>query len=147
MENFEFRATFRYILEKSDHDGYCSGEECYYSKEIITYPCPSLISSLNHHTVKSSGLLIDFDPNEWLCYLPYENINTNGSNYCRNSAFCKSKGLDRHDYRQTIIKIQIDVIKQSSNNPYNVNFKLYVCFYHKKNNLNINIIQYICLFL
>ena len=75
MEKLEFRATFYYLLEKSDHDGYCSGEECNYSEEVITYPYPSLISSFYHPTIKSSGLLTNIDANEWLGYLPNEKIN------------------------------------------------------------------------
>lgn len=115
MEKLEFRATYYYLLEKSDHDGYCSGEECNYSEEVITYPYPSLISSLYHPTIKSSGLLTNIDANEWLGYLPNEKINTDQTSYyCNNSELSILKGLGIHDYRQTIILIEINIVEKKN---------------------------------
>ena len=86
------------VLETYDHDGYCSSDECEYKKTnkkvYIDIPNQSMLC-----------------PDKWLKYnwkkhLPKPKLNIEGSGFCRGTHE-KSNGLDNHDYRYTIKKIEI----------------------------------------
>ena len=85
-------------LEISDHDGYCSGGECEYSFSIKEY----IIDVPNDEYNEYDGNYIN-----WVYYLPKPNIDTWGSGYCDLSNECNVNGLDKHDYRYTILEVTI----------------------------------------
>lgn len=90
------------LLETSDHDGYCSGEECYYESNQVVY--------LTDVPLKYSEYdigIIDDPEQDWTEYLPEPNINIDGSGYCDPSQESLDAGLNCHDYRYTIIKVEI----------------------------------------
>ncbi len=90
-------------LETSDHDGYCSGEECEYEcKHVETIvPVPNMYKSY------PKGKINDLDKFDWIKLLPEPDLNTSGSYYCDNSDECETKGLGSHDYRYTILSVEI----------------------------------------
>lgn len=91
------------ILETSDHDGYCSGNECIYDsqKNIYILPTPE------DYEKYPIGIIEDFDVNKIINLLPKENTNTQGSYYCKNSEYANHKELSNHDYRYTIVSVEI----------------------------------------
>ena len=92
-------------LETSDHDGYCSGGECEYEVKTVTYiievPC-----EYKNYPV---GKLNNFDEYgiDWDKLLPEPDLNNYGSGYCDLSDECDNNNLDKHDYRYTIISIEL----------------------------------------
>ena len=91
-------------LETSDHDGYCSGGECEYEVKtesyIIEVPC-----EYKNYPV---GKLNNFDEHgiDWDKLLP-EPILNDGSGYCDLSSNCSNHDLGIHDYRYTIISVEL----------------------------------------
>ena len=101
------------LLEVSDHDGYCTDNECDYSTSHSTYYVDIPNGFENHPT----GLLNDDDIYlyNWIGLLPKPHINDCGSYYCDESEQAMDANLDRHDYRYTIFTIEIvDVIEITS---------------------------------
>ena len=91
-------------LEKSDHDGYCSGEECEYKRETIKY----IVNQVpNPYQTHQSGLIENIDDFDWVSLLPEPEINYSGSYYCDCSKKCEAHGLDRHDYRYTVLQVKL----------------------------------------
>lgn len=81
-------AIVEYIVERSDHDGYCSGEECSY----INYTKSMVInmSNMNYGDI----------PNKYIIDKLYGYYKDNlgcGSGYCDLSDESIKNGLDRHD--------------------------------------------------
>ena len=94
-------------LETSDHDGYCSGEECEYSTEtmvkIIDVP-NQFAGSILYGKIPDSQI----NKHNWIYhYLPEPQLNHSGSSYCNNSADAKINGLYKHDFKYTILSIEI----------------------------------------
>jgi len=93
------KAKITAIFATSDHDGYCSGNECEYKTErmqfVIDVP-EGMKNKINEE-----------DYNDWKKYLPTHNLSEGGSNYCDLSNECVEKGLDRHEYEYTIISIEV----------------------------------------
>jgi hypothetical protein len=92
-------------LETSDHDGYCSGEDCEYEVQTHSY----IVDLPDQFKNYSEGKLNNFDKYnfEWDLLLPEPKLNNDGSFYCNLSKESETHGLNRHDYRYTIISIEI----------------------------------------
>lgn len=94
------KALISYKLETSDHDGYCSGNECEYEckidKIIVDVP----------YQYKSHPLGTIDDPEEynWIQLLPEPELN-DGSCYCELADDCVLHGLGIHDYKYTILSV------------------------------------------
>ena len=101
-------------LETSNHDGYCSGGECEYEVKTQSHIADLPIEYKNY----PEGNLDDFDEYgiEWENLLPIPELN-NGSGYCDIPNICYENGLGCHDYRYTIISVEI--INQKSINKNN----------------------------
>jgi len=99
-------------IEKSDHDGNCSGGECGYSAEVVTY------------IMKYSALLWcriqrgDVDEVDLALHNRFSSstmpVNDGGSYYCDVENTCLSVGLQRHDWRiARIIAAELSPLKSS----------------------------------
>ena len=107
------KARVNVLLEMSDHDGYCSDNECeYWSKEkeiVIEVP--------DEYEDEPLGFIEEIDQEKWNKILPYpeEEYETNYpeahryalSGYCDNDPESEEKGLGKHDYRYTIHSVEI----------------------------------------
>ncbi len=80
-------------LEISDHDGYCSGNECEYSYSIKEY-----IVDIEDISVNLNNLIK---------YLPIPEINNHGSYYCDSNKESDDNNLDKHSYNYTILEVVI----------------------------------------
>jgi hypothetical protein len=90
-------------LETSDHDGYCSGEDCQYEcKQIET-----VVELPNMYKLHPKGKLSNLDEFNWVMLLPEPELNKTGSYYCNLSNECETNGLDLHDYKYTILSVEI----------------------------------------
>lgn len=101
------------LLEMSEHDGYCSGNECEYtSKETVI-----VIDVPHEYNDAPLGFIEEIDQEEWNKIIPYpdEEYETNYpeadryalSGYCDNDPESEERGLGKHDYRYTIHSIEI----------------------------------------
>ncbi len=91
------------LLETSDHDGYCSGDECYYESEEKVF----ILSTPKEYIDFPIGLVEKYDEEFIKNLLPKPKINMNGSYYCKNSKMSEEKDLGLHDYRYNIINVEI----------------------------------------
>lgn len=91
-------------LETSDHDGYCSGEECEYECKHVTH----IIDVPEEYKSHPKGI-IDIEDNDydWTQLLPEPELNTHESYYCDNSEESEQCGLGKHEYRYTILRVEI----------------------------------------
>ena len=107
-----------YKLETSNHDGYCSGDECEYTESDKTYVLSDhdLSDFCGHDLDKvlldyNNGNRADMNADIYQALvkieqqLPQPDVG-GGSSYCGLSKECKQKNLDRHDYRITIIDME-----------------------------------------
>ena len=81
--------------EVSDHDGYCSGGECDLSSRIYNKIVEVDVNEIN---------------NDLQYYIKYADdvvINDDGSNYCDLSEDAITAGLGHHDYRITVLKVNL----------------------------------------
>lgn len=100
-------------LETSDHDGYCSGEECEYECKIITH----IIDIPKKYKLYPKGTInLDEDDFDWVNLLPEPELNTDESYYCDNSYESENHGLEKHDYRYTIQSVEIIDIDEIDEN-------------------------------
>ena len=85
-------------LETSDHEGYCSGNECQYERKTVqeTILLPAKIRNVQ-----------DLAEHNLEGYLPKPDLNYYGSCYCDLSSKCEKHGLRCHDYKYTIKSIEI----------------------------------------
>ncbi len=91
------------ILETSDHDGYCSGDESYYeSKEKVF-----ILETPQKYIDYPIGIIENYDEEFIEKFLPIPEINMNGSYTCKNSKESELKDLGIHDYRYNIINVEI----------------------------------------
>ncbi len=106
------KARVRAVLETSDHDGYCSGEECLYEAEEKEFIVDIPDKFVDH----SDGFFTEdeiekIDSKDWLPVLPPillgELRDIDQSHYCELSKKCKQHNLKVHDYRYTILSVQI----------------------------------------
>ena len=89
-------------LETSDHDGYCSGGECEYEVKVVE----TITDLPTQYKSYSKGKLNNFNNFDWVELLPEPYLN-DGSNYCDINEECEAHGLGKHDYRYTILSVQI----------------------------------------
>lgn len=85
-------------LETSDHDGYCSGEECKYEVKIQSFMVNLPIEYKNY---PKDNHLVDWDN-----LLPVPIFN-DGLYCCKLNDKCKINELGKHDYKCTIISVEI----------------------------------------
>lgn len=78
----------------SDHDGYCSGNECEISVKT------------NEYTLKIPDNISNDDFENIEKYLPVQKINDSGSFYCKNASNFKLHDIEKHDYRYEIISVK-----------------------------------------
>ncbi len=79
------------LLETSDHDGYCSGEDCVYESKITEH----VLDIPETYTYKQ---MVELLPKPML---------TNGSNYCGIDEKSEEEHLERHGYRYIIKSVKI----------------------------------------
>ncbi len=92
------------LLEKSDHCGYCTDNECYYTTETNTY----YVNIPKEFEKYSIGILNEEEMKkyDWRELLPVLQLGY-GSNYCSLCKECMDAKLDIHDYRYTIQSVEI----------------------------------------
>lgn len=85
-------------IEVSDHDGYCSGNEYEYTKELViknvVVPDQTDIFS---ETFKWDIYLTDLIPI----------LNNNTSDYCCADPDATKQGLGQHDYKMTVTNVTV----------------------------------------
>jgi hypothetical protein len=91
-------------LETSDHDGYCSGSECEYEVKKLSYIVDLPTEYNNYplgklHNLNEHGI-------DWTELLP-EPVMNYGSGYCDLSEECHNHNIGIHEYRYTIISVEI----------------------------------------
>lgn len=103
------KISIKALLETSDHDGYCSGDECEYKSKIIIKLCDIPVEYENHPLgmINQENFSDDEWSNYWSKYLPCPDLNTSESYYCDLSSKCSSIGLGRHDHKYTILQVKI----------------------------------------
>ena len=92
------------LLETSDHDGYCSDNVCEYKCEKVEHIIDLIDLSEQQHILNN---IDDICKNDFEKYLPYPGLGDGGSNYCYLDEKCENSGLDKHDYKYTVTKIEI----------------------------------------
>lgn len=110
-------------IEKSDHNGYCTGAECEYTSELVTKTFSSselgsigdIFKTLKSFTTKNGDVFLDLYDEEIKIQIPLdkffeEDINVQGelgSNYCSLDGYCEENLLERHDYRINLISVEV----------------------------------------
>ena len=101
LEKEPFLARITAQLETNNHDGYCSDEDCKYTRKIVK----AVIIVPEQYRTQSVGLIANTREYKWANHLLLPEVNVQGSGYCR---FVKPKGgLGQHKYRYTIKKVEI----------------------------------------
>jgi len=97
VNNKEMLIRIHAQLFASDHDGYCSGNECELeirdTYHVVDVPWTEDINTK--------------DKSYWISFLPEPNINTDGSYFCSNSSKSKNMGLSVHDYKYVIQSVNL----------------------------------------
>jgi hypothetical protein len=106
------KARVRALLETSDHDGYCSDEECIYKAEEKEYIVDIPEKYVDHSDgFFSEDEMKEIDFQDWTHVLPIvllgKERDCSQSEYCDLSKMCKQHNLDIHEYRYTIFSVQI----------------------------------------
>lgn len=99
--NMKAKITAR--LETSDHDGYCSGDECQYECKIIE----QIVDVPNQYKNSKPGKIDDIEEYNWYKFLQEPELNYYKSYYCNLSPESEEAELDRHDYKYTIICVEL----------------------------------------
>lgn len=84
-------------LETSDHDGYCSADDCEYSSTLVVHDYCIPNDEITAAAAASSL---------YAKYLPAPKIHDGGSYYCGLHPRCVLAGLGKHDYRYTVISAE-----------------------------------------
>ena len=85
-------------LETSNHDGYCSGDECEYESRIVN----EIVDIWDTGVVS----LHEIPHSDLISLLPKPRVDDEQqSMYCERSPEVREHGLDVHDYRYTIIAV------------------------------------------
>ena len=90
-------------LETSDHDGYCSGNDCDFEVKVVE----TIVDLPTLYILYPKGKLNNLNDFDWVKLLPEPNLNYEGSGYCCVSEECRIIGLGKHDYRYTILSVEI----------------------------------------
>ena len=97
----QVRVTF--LIESSEHDGYCSGNECEYlaTTVIKTFDVPT---ELQTTTVQKE----DFDNFDWEMLFVDDDIEINDGNscFCELSDECVEHHLDKHERKYTVVCVE-----------------------------------------
>jgi hypothetical protein len=81
-------------LEISDHDGYCSDNECIYKSMNRRYM----------RNIPDENINKQLDDPYWTSLLPEPTINYSVSGYCELSKECSEHYLGHHEYKYTVKK-------------------------------------------
>lgn len=93
-------------LEISDHDGYCSGDECEYSSSIVV----KKVDVPEEYDDYGYGKINNLNEYNWEQFLEPPELDDRGyhcSYYCCLSDECIAHGLNVHDYRYTILSVKL----------------------------------------
>ncbi len=101
LEKQPFLARITAKLEMNNHDGYCSGDECKYTKKIVK----ANIVVPEQYIDSPVGKIVNTIEYKWANHLPVPDVNYCGSGYCE----CRQPegGVGKHEYRYTITKVEI----------------------------------------
>jgi len=86
----------KFLIEKSDHNGYCSDSECYYSVDINKFYIQidtTLSTDVNETIIRNK-----------IIQVTKRSVTCEGSGYCNRDEQCEERGLSSHDERITIIE-------------------------------------------
>ena len=101
LEKQPFIARITAQLETNSHDGYCSDEDCEYTRKIVK----ANIVVPDDYKDCPVGEIANTTKYKWTNHLPLPDVNIGGSGYCK---FHKPKGgIGQHEYRYTIKKVEI----------------------------------------
>lgn len=104
------RLRIEYMYESSNHDGYCSGNECEYAIENCTHISTRIPKEYTNYDVGTELKDVPFDY-EHLVHLCEPGFPGFGpyyqSGYCELSDECIVRNLDKHDFRVTVTSVQI----------------------------------------
>lgn len=90
-------------LETSDHDGYCSDAECEYECKIIE----QIVDIPDQYKNSKPGKIDNLKEYNWYKFLQEPRLNYYESYYCNLSPESEENGLGIHDYRYTIISVEL----------------------------------------
>ena len=109
LEKQQFIAIITAQLEMNDHDGYCSSDECKYTRKIVK----AIIVVPEQYKTRPLGKITNTKEYKWANHLQIPEVNVQGSGYCK---FVKPHGgLGQHEYRYTIKKVEIVENKKYKN--------------------------------
>ena len=109
LEKQQFIAIITAQLEMNDHDGYCSSDECKYTRKIVK----AIIVVPEQYKTRPLGKITNTREYKWANHLQVPEVNVQGSGYCK---FVKPHGgLGQHEYRYTIKKVEIVENKKYKN--------------------------------
>ena len=88
--------------ESSDHDGYCSGGECEYESQILTFF--ATVPEIYKH-LQVDDKLPELDKYVWFNFIESQLplLNGGGSDYCDLSNECIDHDLGRHEYKWELV--------------------------------------------
>jgi hypothetical protein len=106
--------VIEYKLQSSDHDGYCSDNECHYNEEIKIFESNKI---LEEHKYLYDCELNEYDDKYFISLLPklclWENSNkfdhTFKSGYCTIDFKSKHERLSQHDYKYEILRVSMKI--------------------------------------
>lgn len=98
----ETRIRIKYLLQISDHDGYCSGNECDYEEFVYKKEIAILPEDFEDDENKIFKDLTYYEK-----FLEHPQLNNCCSYYCEASKEASDHNLDIHDYRITILSIKM----------------------------------------
>jgi hypothetical protein len=107
LEKQPFLARITAKLEMNNHDGYCSGDECKYTKKIVkaNIVVPDEFKDFPVGRCDKRWRRCEKVEYKWANHLPLPDVNYCGSGYCE----CRQPegGVGQHEYRYTIKKVEI----------------------------------------
>ena len=115
--------------EVSDHDGYCSGGECDLSTRIYT------------RVVAVDASEITNDLHYYIIYANAVICNDDGSYYCDLGEDAKKAGLEKHDYRVTVLAVKLVDKNKARNRNRNKNRNRNRNRNRNKNNCGVCVLQ------
>jgi hypothetical protein len=107
LEKQPFLARITAKLEMNNHDGYCSGDECKYTKKIVkaNIIVPDEFKDFPVGRCDKRKRRCEKVEYKWANHLPLPDVNYCGSGYC--GWHQPEGGVGQHEYRYTIKKVEI----------------------------------------
>jgi len=107
LEKQPFLARITAKLEMNNHDGYCSGDECKYTKKIVkaNIVVPDEFKDFPVGRCDKRKRRCEKVEYKWANHLPLPDVNYSGSEYCE--CHKPEGGVGKHEYRYTIKKVEI----------------------------------------